>query len=90
MVGDRLQKIYILTSAAKDSPREPTPDKNSNWMIRSYRDKPYGPEATVILESDVLVRHVALYSVYTEALSLAEVEVYEQDCKLYSLLNSLV
>jgi len=29
---------------------------------------------------------VAVYSVHTEALSLAEVEVYEQDCKLYSLL----
>jgi len=59
-------------------------------MIRSYRDKQYGPEATVILESDVLVRHVAVYSVYTEALSLAEVEVYEQDCKLYISLISLV
>jgi len=59
-------------------------------MIRSYRDKAYGAEATVILESDVLVRHVAIYSGYTEALSLAEVEVYEQDCKLYSLLHSSV
>jgi len=58
-------------------------------MIRSYRDKQYGPEATVILESDVFVRHVAVYSVYTEALSLAEVEVYEQDCKLYSLLSTI-
>jgi len=56
-------------------------------MIRSYRDKPYGAEATIILESDVLVRHAAVYSVYTEALSLAEVEVYEQDCKLYSVLK---
>jgi len=59
-------------------------------MFRSYRDKAYGAEATVILESDVLVRHVAVYSGYTEALSLAEVEVYEQDCKLYSLLQSSV
>jgi len=89
IVGDRLQKIYILTSA-EDKPGEPTLDKNSNWMIRSYRDKPYGAEATVILESDVLVRHVAVYSGHTDALSLAEVEVYEQDCKLYILLISLV
>jgi len=58
-------------------------------MIRSYRDKPYEAEATVILESDVLVRHVAVYSVHIEALSLVEVEVYEQDCKFYSLLDSL-
>jgi len=90
VVGNRLQKIYILTSAAEDSPGEPTLDKNSKWMIRSYRDKPYGAEATVILESDILVKHVAVYSIYTEALSLTEVEVYEQDCKLYSLLISLV
>jgi len=54
-------------------------------MLRSYRDKPYEAEATVILESDVLVRHVAVYSVHTEYLSLAEVEVYEQDCKLYTV-----
>jgi len=86
--GYRLQKIYILTSA-EDKPGEPTLDKNSKWMIRSYRDEPYGPEATVILESDVLVKHVAVYSGYTEALSLAEVEVYEQDCKLYLGLASL-
>jgi len=85
--GHMLQKIYILTSA-EDNPEDPTLDKNSNWMIRSYRDKAYGPEATVILESDVLVRHVAVYSVHTEHLSLAEVEVYEQDCKLHSLLDS--
>jgi len=84
-----LQKIYILTSA-EDNPGKPTLAKNSNWMIRSYRDQPYGAEATVILESGVFVRHVAVYSVHTEALSLAEVEVYEQDCKLYSLLISLV
>jgi len=45
--GHRLQKIYILTSA-EDKPREPNLAKNSNWMIRSYRDKAYGPEATVI------------------------------------------
>jgi len=59
-------------------------------MIRSYRDKAYEAKATVILESDILVKHVAVYSVYTEALSLAEVEVYEQDCKLYISLISLV
>jgi len=89
MVGYRLQKIYILTSA-EDKPEDPTLVNNSNWMIRSYIDKLYGPEATVILESDILVRHVAVYSVHTEALSLAEVEVYEQDCKLYSLVNSFI
>jgi len=59
-------------------------------MIRSYSDKPYGVEATVILESDTLVRLVAIYSVHTEPLSLAEVEVYEQDRKLNSLLSTLV
>jgi len=89
VVGDRLRKIYILTSA-EDKPGDPTLNKNSNWMSRSYRDKQYEPEATVKLESDVLVRHVAVYTVHTEALSLAEVEVYEQDCKLYILLISLV
>jgi len=89
VVGDRLQNIYILTSA-EDKPGDPTLAKISNWMIRSYRDKPYGAEASVILESDILVRHVAVYSIHTEALALAEVEVYEQDCKLYILLISLV
>jgi len=80
-IGSRLQKIYILTSDA-EYPGSPTLEKHSNWMIRSYRDKPYGPEAAVILESNVLVRHVAVYSGNTEALSLAEVKVYGQDCKL--------
>jgi len=57
----KLQKIYILTSA-EDKPKELTLDRNSNWMIRSYLDKTYGPEATVILEyNNVLVRYVAVY-----------------------------
>jgi len=64
----RLQKIYILTSE-EDNPGEPTLDKNRNWMIRSYRDKGYGAEATVILESDILVIDMWLYTVFTQNIS---------------------
>ena len=76
VVGERLADVTILTSNST-STAPPQPSLSSNvWVARNYREKPYAMVGEIDFRPAITARHIAVYSANTEALSLAEVDVY--------------
>lgn len=74
LLGEQLAKISILTSLVV----QPVNLSHSSyeWVRRDYRIPPYAAVGIVDFKPVLMARHVAVYSENTQALSLAEVEIY--------------
>ena len=77
LLGNRLANI-LIRSSLRAQPTDPSLSSN-HWITIDDRKAPYGAVGVIDFKYGLLARHVAVYSKNTEALSLAEVEIYGKD-----------